>query len=140
MAANDHQVITAGALTLGAATVTLDGVSMTWNNTVDAVEDTVWGDTYKQRLVGLGDYGGTFEAFNDHTDNELDEDLEALLRTSFAVAWKPNSGAISVTNPEYQFTGTLTALTKTYAHGQVPKVTGTLVLTTSAGVTRDVTP
>ena len=60
-------MITAGRLTLGAATVTLDGVTMTWNNTVEAVDDTVWGDTYKQRLIGLGDYGGSFEAINDHT-------------------------------------------------------------------------
>ena len=140
MAVNDHQVITRAALTIGSATLTLDGTSASLQHMVDLVEDQVWGDTFKQRLVGLQDYQLQFEAFNDYTDNELDEDLDALMGTSVAIAFKPSSVAIAVTNPEYQFTGAVSNLTKTYQHGQVAKVSGTIMLTTSAGVTRDVTP
>lgn len=135
-----HQTILAGALTIGSATVTLDGVSMTWNHTVNLVDDTVWGDTFEQALIGVQGYNGSFEAMSDNTDNELDEDLDALMATSVAVAWKASTAAISVTNPEFQFTGAISNLTKTYAHGQVAKVSGQIKLTTSATVTRDVTP
>ena len=133
-----HQVITAGALVIGTATVTLDGVSMTWSDSVDLPEDTVWGDTYKQRLIGLRDYSGSFEALGDNTDNELDEDLDAVLGTSVAITWRSSSGGIAATNPEFQFTGAISNLTKTFAHGQVYKVSGTIMQTTTAAVTRDV--
>ncbi len=81
----------------------------------------------------------TFEAINDYTDNELDEDLDALMGTAVSIAFRPNSGTIAVTNPEYQFVGAISQLTKTFAFGQPPKVSGTVMLT-SGGITRDVTP
>ena len=77
---------------------------------------------------------------NDHADDALDEDMEALLATSFAVAWRASDGAIAVGNPEYQFTGSLSSLNKTYAMGQIAKISGTIMMTTTAAVTRDVTP
>lgn len=140
MAAHDHHVITAALLTLGSVTVTLDGTTMQWNHSVDLVDSTVWGDTFKQKLISLQDYGGSFEANNDLTDNELDEDLDAAMATNVAVAWRPSSGAIAVTNPELQFTGAMSNLQKTLTHGQVYKVSANVQLTTSAGITRDVTP
>jgi hypothetical protein len=140
MAIHDHQVITAAYLTIGSATLTLDGQSVTISHSVDLVEDSVWGDTWKQRLISLQDYQLSFEALGDQTDDELNEDLDALMGTNVAVAFRASSGAIAVTNPEYQFTGAVSNLTKTFAHGQVVKISGTIMLTTSAGVTRDVTP
>ena len=140
MAIHDHQVVLTSRLTIGSATLTLEGQSATLTHSVDLADDTVWGDTYKQRLVALMDYQLSFEALNDYTDNELDEDLDALMGTNVATAYSPSSGAISVTNPEYQFTGAVSSLVKTYSLGQVAKVGGTVMLTTSAGVTRDVTP
>lgn len=140
MAAHDHQVIMAAYLTLGSAALTLDGVQATLTTSVEFDEDTVWGDLWKQRKISLGDVQLTFEAINDYTDNELDEDLDALIRTEIACALRPDSGAISATNPEYQFTGAVSTLQKTFQHGKVPRVSGTVMLTSGSGITRDVTP
>lgn len=139
MAANDHQVILNALLTLGSATVTLDGTSITDVWSQELPEDTCFGDTFKQRKLSVQDQQLQFEAWNDYTDNELDEDLEALKGTAFAVAYRPSSGAIAVTNPEIQFTGALTNLQKTFQHGQIAKVSGSLMLT-SGTVTRDIAP
>jgi hypothetical protein len=139
MAAHDHQVILAAYLTIGSATLTLDGQSVTLTQSVDLVEDGVWGDTHKQRLVSLQDVQLQFEALQDNTDNELNEDLDAAVGTNVAVAFRASSASIGPDNPEYQFTAALSNLTKVFAHGQVAKISGTLMLTTSAGITRDVT-
>jgi hypothetical protein len=137
MAVHDHLVITGAKLTLGAATLSLDGVSMNWSRSVDLPEDTVWGDTFKQRLIGLQDYQGSFEALIDYTDDELDEDLDAIMGTAVAVAWNPVNTTNSATNPQIQFTGAISNLTKTIAHGQVAKVSGNIMLT-SGTITRAV--
>lgn len=138
MAAHDHQVILAAYLTIGSATLTLDGQMATITHTVDLENDEVWGDSWKQRLISLQDYKLDFEVLQDETDNELNEDLDALMDTNVAVAFRASSAGISATNPEYQFTGAVQNLVKTFAHGKVAKITGSVVLTTSAGVTRDV--
>lgn len=139
MAAHDHIVVLNPALTLGAATLTLDGTSATLQHSCDLVEDTVWGDTFKQRLISLQDYQASFEALLDYTDNELDEDLDAIMGTSIAFAFKPVNDTIAATNPEYQFQGGVSNLQKTFALGQTAKVSGTVMLL-SGGITRDVTP
>ena len=137
MAAHDHTITLASYLTMGAATLTLDGTAFSIARSVDLPEDTVWGDTYKQRLIGVQDIQATFEALNDFTDNELDEDIDALMGTAFAVDFRPATGSPSATNPAAQFTGAISNLQKTYAHGQVAKISGTIMLT-SGTLTRAV--
>jgi hypothetical protein len=124
---------------MGAATLTLDGTSATLQHSCDLVEDTVWGDTFKQRLVSLQDYQASFEALIDYTDNELDEDLDSLMGTTFAFAFRPTSSATATTNPEYQFTGGISSLQKAFQLGQIAKVSGAVMLT-SGTLVRDVTP
>lgn len=133
-----HTVILNGYLSLGGTVISCDVVSMTITHSVDLPEDTAFCDSWKQRLIGVQDYQVAFEAYNDHTDNALDEDLDALMATHFAAAWRPTGDAISASNPEVQFTGAIGTLTKTYAHGAVAKVSGTIMQSTSAGITRDV--
>lgn len=135
-----HTVITGGYLSLGGTDVSGDTHSMTADETNDLPEDTAFGDTFKQRLIGLRDYQMSIEMYNDFADDALDEDLEALLGTSFAVAWRPDDGAISTSNPEYQFTGAISSISKGHSIGGVATVSLTIQQTTTASVTRDVTP
>jgi hypothetical protein len=135
-----HTVITGGFLSLGGTDVSADTKSISASESAELQDDTCFADTWRQRLVGLRDYQLQAELHNDAVDDALDEDLEALLGTSFAVAWRYDDGAISTGNPEYQFTGAISSINKTVAVGEVNKVSLTIMLTTSAGVTRDVTP
>jgi len=135
-----HLVVLDGYLTLGGTSIHPDSLSFTVTHNVELVDDTVFGDNFKQKLIGIQDYQLSFEAENDHADDALDEDIEALIATNFAVAWRASDGAISTSNPEYQFTGALSSVAKTYAMGQIAKISGTISITTTAAVTRDVTP
>ena len=67
------------------------------------------GDIFMSRLAGVRDYGVT-PVFSDEYDaGDLDEDIDALWGTIFAVAWRPDAGVRSATNPEYQFMGVLSS-------------------------------
>ena len=135
-----HLVVLDGFISMGGTNFHPDTLSFSSSHSVELVEDTVFADNFHQRLVGLQDYQMTWEAENDHADDALDEDVEALIGTSFAVAWRASDGAIAVGNPEYQFTGSFSNVTKTYAMGQIAKISGTIMMTTTSAVTRDVTP
>jgi hypothetical protein len=135
-----HIVTNNSYLSLGGTVVSTDSTSINPTQSAELQDDTCFGDTFHQRLVGLQDYQLQVELNNDYADDALDEDIEALLGTSFAVAWKPVATTISTSNPEYQFTGAISSINKTHAVGQITKISLTIMISTSAGVTRDVTP
>ena len=135
-----HTVVMDGYITMGGTNFHTDTMSFSSSHSVELVEDTVFGDNFHQRLIGLQDYQMSWEAENDHADDALDEDVEALIATNFAVAWRASDGAISTSNPEYQFTGSFSNVTKTYVMGQIAKISGAIAMTTTAAVTRDVAP
>lgn len=135
-----HIVVMDGFISMGGTNIHPDTLSFTVTHSTELVEDTVFADNFHQRLIGLQDYQVAFECENDHADDALDEDIEALIATNFAVAWRASDGAISTSNPEYQFTGSFSSITKTYAMGQIAKISGTIMMTTTASVTRDTTP
>ena len=135
-----HGVTTNAYLLLSATEVSTYLKSLQASETFDLPDDTCMGDTYKQRLVGVGDYQLSGEFNNDYVDNLLDEVIEGLKGTNFAVAWRPVNTTIAAGNPEYQFTGSFSSLVKKHTHGQPHGLTFTIMLTTSAGVTRDITP
>lgn len=135
-----HLVTLNGYLSLGGTVVSTDTASMNTTHGVDLIDDNNFGDLWHQRVIGAQDFQMAFEASNDLVDDALDEDIEALIATNFAVAMRHDGGAISASNPEYQFTGSFSSIQKTFQWNTLAKISGTIMLTTSAGVTRDITP
>lgn len=131
-----HLVVLKGFLSMGGTNIHPDTLAFNTSHSVELVDDTVFGDTFKQRLIGLQDYQLSFEAENDHADDLLDEDIEALIGTSFSTIWRASDAAIGLGNPSYTFTGSFSTVNKTYAMGQIAKISGTILITTSATVTR----
>lgn len=91
---------------------------------------------------GLKSFSAEVEFNSDFTDNELDEDLFTLwdARTKFAIKIRHNkTSAISATNPEYQFDGFISGWNPIQgAKGTIAG--GTISLSNSSVMTRDVTP
>ena len=84
--------------------------SLTATHSQAELDDTVLGDTFKNRLAGLQDYQLSVGLNDDIADDDLDEDTFALWATngSLAIQWGYlQSFTESPTNPEYQFTGIL---------------------------------
>lgn len=106
----------------------------------DEIDDTVFGDTFKNRIAGLQDYSLSVGLRDDLTDDGVDEDVFALWASnpSLAVEWGYlQSFTESATNPEYQCT---MMLTNDQAGGGVGEgANRTLQLVISSGsITRDV--
>lgn len=84
--------------------------SLTLNTTVDAPEDTAMADTSRTRLAGgLEDWNVDIEFHQDFAAAEVDATLDGCLGVSMALKFRPTSGALSATNPEYQGNGIMTA-------------------------------
>lgn len=86
--------------------------SLTATHTQAEIDDTIFGDTFRNRICGLQDYEMAIGLRDDIADNEVDEDIFALWASngSLAVQWGYlQSFTESATNPEYQFTGMLTS-------------------------------
>ena len=80
----------------------------------------------------------SFEFHDNVADNDIDEELWALLGTVVAFTLKPVSGATSASNPEYQ--GSV-LVTSHAIGGGVGELAGkSLSFPTSGAVVRDITP
>jgi len=85
--------------------------SITLNSTYDVLETTNfaagpvggYGAASKSRIAGLADNSVAFEFHQDFAASEVDAVLSAALGSTLAVKVKPTTGAISASNPEYQF-------------------------------------
>lgn len=133
-----HIVATDCYVSLGSAQSS-HGTSVSLNLGDDLPDDTCFGDSFHQCLNGLQTCEAEFEFNNDFADNDLDEDLESLRGTQFAVAIRPVNTTIAATNPEYQFTGAASSVERTFEVGEVGKVKVSVKLA-SGTFTRDVTP
>jgi len=78
------------------------------------------------------------EFMDDVADNDIDEELFALLGTVVAYALRPTSDAISTANPEYQ--GSVLITSHSIGGGVGDLATKSLTWPTSGAPTRDVTP
>lgn len=68
------------------------------------LDTTCMGDTARRRLTGLADGNVDLEFVQEFGGTSVDATLSALLGAApFAVKIRPDSGAISTTNPELQF-------------------------------------
>jgi hypothetical protein len=113
--------------------------SVTLSVTADSIELTGMGATAREYGAGLTDGSLSVTFFQDYTAAEVDVTLFSLVgAAAFACTVKPTSAAISVSNPEFQFSALLTDYSPADASvGDAAKASATFQLTTA--VTRDVT-
>lgn len=90
-----------------------------------------------ENIGGLKSGTVTFQFMDDVADNDVDEELFALLGTVVAFAMKPTSSAISASNPEYQCNVLVTGHS---IGGDVGSLAGkSLTFPITGAVTRDIT-
>lgn len=86
--------------------------SVTLNYAAEMLDDTAMGDTTRVNLGGLKNWSVEVEFNQDFTDNELDEDLFALVGASTAVVIRPvKSTVVGTGNPNYTGTGVMESYT-----------------------------
>ena len=93
---------------------------------------------WTEMIGGLKSGTLTLEFMDDFADDDLDEELYALLGTVVAFTVKVNSGAISTSNPEYQGNILVTEWNVGGAVGDL--ATKSLSFPITGAITRDVTP
>ena len=89
-------------------------------------------------IGGLKSGSLALEFMDDVADNDVDEELFALLGTAVAFTLKAATGAISAANPEYQGSVLVTSHSLGGSVGELAKKSLTFPLT--GAVTRDITP
>lgn len=115
---------------LKSATLTVDA------NQLDTTDFASGGWT---EVIGGLKSGTLALTFNDDVaDNDVDEELWALLGTVVAFTIKATSGSISTSNPEYQGNVLITSHSFGGAVGDL--ASKSLTWPTSGSITRDVTP
>lgn len=105
--------------------------------TIAQLDATTMGSDTTVHEPGLKGFSMDIEFLNDFTDDEEDEDLYALWdgRTKFTVALRPTSDAVGTGNPEYQFTGFISAWNP--VQGSVGDLAGgTITITNTTALTR----
>lgn len=113
--------------------------SVTIDYSAETPESTAMGDTVKERLGGLLDWKVDIEFNQDFAALKVDATLFPLVGVSTALIIKPDSGAISATNPAFTGNGILNSYNP--VAGKVGDVATTKATFMGTGVlTRDVTP
>ena len=77
----------------------------------DDVETTAFGSTYRSRIGGLKQGSLNLQFNQDFAAAGIDSVLFPLLGTQATVVIKPNSTAVSATNPSYTFNALVTSYT-----------------------------
>ena len=77
----------------------------------DDVETTAFGSTYRSRIGGLKQGSLNLQFNQDFAAAGIDSVLFPLLGTQATVVIKPNSTAVSATNPTYTFNALVTSYT-----------------------------
>ena len=131
--------------------VTIAGVSLadhiasvTLGSTYDVLETTAFAGgnvpaAAKERIAGLVDNSVTLEFHQDFAAGEVEATIYPLLGTVAAVKVQPVNGAISASNPEYQFDALISEWTP--LNGAVGELATASVTWPITGViVKDVTP
>lgn len=128
-------------LSLGGSDMVSHLFSLQATHSQAELDDTVFADTFKNRIAGLQDYAMSVSLHDDLTDNGLDEIIFALWASngSIAVEWGYlQSFTEAANNPEYQLTMML--LSDQVGGGVGEEANRSVSLAISSGaVTRDVT-
>lgn len=116
--------------------------SVTITGEADEIDTTAMGTTgTREFLAGLKTWSAQVEFQQDHAAGEVDATLFPLWAngTVFACAFRPTSGAISTSNPEFQGNAILTSYNPIAGSvGEYSQVT--VPLRGTGALTRDTTP
>jgi hypothetical protein len=134
-----HQML-ATRLSLGGTDMVSDLHSLTATHTAAELDDTVFADTFKNRIAGLQDYTMQIGLHDDIADNLVDEILFAFWASnSIAVLWGiAQSFTETANNPEYGLTMMMLSDQAGGSVGEEARRQISLAIA-SGSVTRDVT-
>ncbi len=135
-------VLTDVVVTIAGTTISDHVASVTLTTDVNEVATTAFGDTAVTRAGGLKDNSIQLEIMQDFAvspSNSIEAVVYPLIGTVAAMTVKPTSGAISTSNPEYQFNALITSWSPVAgAVGDLATVSVTWPI--SGAITKDVTP
>jgi hypothetical protein len=137
-------VLTDVAVVIGAVDLSNHIASVTLQSTYDVLETTAFAGgnvpaAAKTRIAGLVDNSLTLEFHQDFAAGEVEATMYPLLGTIAAVRVSPTTGAISASNPEYQFNAVISDWTPLNgAVGELSTVSVTFPI--SGAIVKDVTP
>jgi len=137
-------VLTDVAVVVGAVDLSDHVSSVTISTTYDVLETTAFAGgnvpaAAKTRIAGLADNSVTLEFHQDFAAGEVEATIYPLLGTSAAVRISPTTGAVSATNPEYQFNALISEWTP--LNGAVGELaTASVTWPVTGAIVKDVTP
>ena len=136
-------VLTDVEVTIGAVDLSDHIASVTISSTYDVLETTAFAGgnvpaAAKTRTAGLVDNSVTLEFHQDFAAGDVEATIYPLLGTVAAIKIQPVNGAISATNPEYQFDAVISEWTP--LNGAVGELaTASVTWPVSGPITKDVT-
>jgi predicted secreted protein len=83
--------------------------SLTLSHEGETVDITAMGDTSREMLGGLKSWSMEVEFNQDFAAAKVDATLFPLLATTVALVFRPDTGAVSATNPEFTGNAILTS-------------------------------
>ena len=89
---------------LGGTDFTKSIAAVTLDISAAEQEVTAFGDSFVQRISGLKDASVSIDFHQDFGAGAIDEILFPLIGQTLEIKVRPNSGAISATNPSYEGT------------------------------------
>ena len=135
-------VLTDVVVTISGTTISDHVASVTLTTDVAEVATTAFGDTAVTRVGGLKDNSIQLEIMQDFAvspSNSIEAVVYPLIGTVVAMTVKPTSGAISTSNPEYQFNALINSWSPVAgAVGDLATVSVTWPI--SGAITKDTTP
>jgi hypothetical protein len=137
-------VLTNVEVTVGGVSLADHIASVTLGSTYDVLETTAFKGgnvpaAAKTRIAGLVDNSVTLEFHQDFAAGSVNATIYPLLGTEVAVKIQPVNGAISATNPEYQFNAVVSEWTA--LNGAVGELaTASVTWPITGAVVQDVTP
>jgi hypothetical protein len=137
-------VLTDVAVVIGAVDLSNHIASVTLGSTYDVLDTTAFAGgnvpaAARQRIAGLVDNSLTLEFHQDFAAGEVEATIYPLLGTVAAVRVSPTTGAISASNPEYQFNALISDWTP--LNGAVGELaTASVTWPITGAIVKDVTP
>lgn len=117
-------VLTNASITINSVDLSDRANSVELNYEVDSVEVTAFGDTGHKFTGGLQNLSCTIEFMQDFAASEVEATIYPLVGTTTTVVIKPDSGAVSATNPSYTISDGFLA-----SHSPVAGAVGELAMT-----------
>lgn len=106
------------AFALTDAFVSINGVDLsndvkggTLTYEAEMLDDTAMGDDTRSNLGGLKNWTMSVEFIQDFAASQVDATLFSLVGSTFTVIFRPDSGSVSATNPNFTGTGILASYT-----------------------------